>query len=144
MLNAIKSIMLPMADRDDRRALRQFAWQMSIAFPLVFALLLPWIFDDPMPVWPFVVSASLLLSAFVFPPLLYPLYCIWMVIASILGWMNTQLILALAFFVLILPLGLVLRLFGKLGYKTALDQSATSYWITRDNPPGKDNLKEPF
>jgi hypothetical protein len=69
---------------------------------------------------------------------------VWIVFASVLGWTNTQIILAVAFFALILPLGLVLRLFGKLGYSTRWTESADSYWIDRENPPTADNLKEPF
>ncbi|MDM7860704.1 SxtJ family membrane protein [Alteromonas sp. ASW11-36] len=144
MLSKLKSIMLPMADPSDSSALRQFAVQMSVAFPLFFALLLPWIFDHAMPYWPFLVSVALLTGGFVIPRILYPMYVVWMIIASVLGWLNTQLILGLAFFILILPLGLVLRLFNKLGYSSKINKNVSSYWITRQNPPRKENLKEPF
>lgn len=136
--------MLPMAAADDKPALRKFAWQMSIAFPLFFALLLPWIFSHPMPMWPFYVAAILLVSAYLVPVLLFPLYVVWTVFASLLGWLNTFVILALAFYLLIFPIGLVLRLLGKLGYQTKLKPDAKSYWIQRESPPQKDNLKEPF
>ena len=136
--------MLPMAAADDKPALRKFAWQMSIAFPLFFALLLPWIFSHPMPMWPFYVAAILLVSAYLVPVLLFPLYVVWTVFASLLGWLNTFVILALAFYLLIFPIGLVLRLLGKLGYQTKLKLGAKSYWIQRVSPPQKDNLKEPF
>ena len=144
MITWFKSIMLPMADKNDKAALKQFAWQMGVAFPLIFSGLLPWIFSDPMPTWPFVLSVVLLCSAYLVPILLYPLYIVWIVFASVLGWTNTQIILAVAFFALILPLGLVLRLFGKLGYSTRWLETSQSYWIDRENPPTADNLKEPF
>jgi hypothetical protein len=76
--------------------------------------------------------------------LLFPLYVVWTVFASILGWLNTFVILALAFYLLIFPIGLVLRLLGKLGYQTKLKPDAKSHWIQRVSPPQKDNLKEPF
>lgn len=144
MLTWFKSIMLPLADKSDRKALRHFAWQMAIAVPLIFAGLLPWLFDRPIQEWPFVVSGILLVSAYILPITLYPIYFVWIIFASILGWINTQIILGLAFFVLILPLGILLRLLGKLGYNPKLEPDAESYWITRDTPPRRDNLKEPF
>ena len=144
MLNGFKSIMLPMADKHDNKALRHFAWQMSVAFPLIFAGLLPWIFDDPMPIWPFILSGTLVVSALILPILLFPLYTVWIVFASVLGWTNTQIILALAYFALILPIGLLLRLLGKLGYTKKIDKSSSSYWIDRETPPNPENLKEPF
>ncbi|WP_240612764.1 SxtJ family membrane protein [Alteromonas flava] len=144
MKNWFMSIRLPMAAADDRKALRQFAWQMAIAFPLFFCLIIPWLLGHVMPLWPLVVSGILLSSALLVPVLLYPCYVVWIVIASILGWMNTQLILALIFFVLIMPLGLVLRLFGKLTYQTKPVEQAESYWLKRDKPPKAANLEEPF
>ena len=144
MTNWIKTVMLPVAAQSDRKALRQFAWQMAVAVPFLFAGLLPWLFDEPIHQWPFIVSLALLLSAYVLPITLYPIYLMWMVFASILGWANTQIILGLAYFLLIVPLGLGLRLFGKLGYVTRLDPTVQTYWINRATPPRRDNLKEPF
>jgi hypothetical protein len=144
MTNWIKAVMLPVAAQSDRKALRQFAWQMAVAVPFLFAGLLPWLFDNPIHQWPFIVSLALLLSAYVLPITLYPIYLMWMVFASILGWTNTQIILGLAYVLLIVPLGLGLRLFGKLGYVTRLDPTVQTYWIDRTTPPRRDNLKEPF
>ena len=144
MIAWVKSIMLPLADKSDRKALRQFAWQMAVAVPLLFAGLLPWLFDKPIHEWPFIVSVVLLASAYILPMTLYPIYFIWIIFASILGWTNTQIILGIAYFLLILPLGLVLRILGKLGYTAKQDPKAKSYWITRTTPPRRENLKEPF
>ncbi|MBT0586458.1 SxtJ family membrane protein [Alteromonas oceanisediminis] len=143
-MKPLNTIMLPMAEKHDSAALRQFAWQMAIAFPLFFALLLPWLFDQAYPLWPWYVSVTLLLSAFVVPIALYPLYVVWMIIASLLGWTNTVIILGIAFFLLIMPIGLILRGLNKLGYHRKLDPSAESYWIDRTQSPTAENLKEPF
>ena len=144
MIAWVKSIMLPLAGKSDHKALRQFAWQMAIAVPLFFAGLLPWLFERPVHEWPFVISAVLLVSAYILPITLYPIYVVWIIFASILGWTNTQIILGLAYFLLILPLGMVLRMLGKLGYVTRLEPNLKSYWIDRTTPPRPENLKEPF
>jgi hypothetical protein len=52
----------------------------------------------------------LLLSAMIYPKAIYPLYVLWMVIASILGLINTQILLAMVFYLVFAPIGCILRL----------------------------------
>ena len=72
-------------------------------------------------------------SGIIIPIMLKPVYLVWMVFAVILGWIMTRIILSLLFYVIITPIGLTLRLFGKdiLGLKAKENQS--SYWNKRDS-----------
>lgn len=135
-------VMLPLETKQDTEALKSFAITMSIAFPVVFMLLLPWAFSAAIPAWP--VYLSLILSAlYIFAPtfLYYP-YLVWMIIASILGFINTRLILAFAYYLLIVPTGVFMQWRKGLQYKPF--ESKQSAWIKREKLPNKDNLKEPF
>ncbi|GAA0857439.1 SxtJ family membrane protein [Aliiglaciecola litoralis] len=135
--------MLTLLKKHDHQGLREFSVTMMWVFPLVFMLLLPWLFEQPIPWWPAIFSGCLAILYFVYPTGLYIPYRIWMAIASVLGWVNTRLILGIAFYLLILPIGLVLRLFKKLQYQHKPAQQ-DSYWITSE--PRKDSvkLKDPF
>jgi uncharacterized membrane protein YkvA (DUF1232 family) len=135
--------MLKLVDRQDHSALKEFSVTMMWVFPLVFMLFLPWLFDSSIPWWPAALSAVLAILYFVFPSGLYVPYRIWMAIAMVLGWINTRLILALAFYLMILPIGLLLKVFNKLQYQQQPKDNA-SYWIKSESPKSKDNLKEPF
>lgn len=129
---------------DDVSALRRFGWQMAIAVVLLFGLLLPWLFGYLLPWWPWWLAAALLLLAFTAPKLLYWPSRFWLAIASVLGWLNTRVLLALVFYLVVTPLGWLLRLLGKLDYQAAPPAAnSTSFW--RKAPPlRQDDMKDPF
>ena len=126
------------------KELKDFALTMSWAIPSLFMLLLPWIFDRSISYWPIVVSAVLLVFYFFYPKGIYPIYRVWMFVAGIIGWINTRIILAFVFYVIIFPIGILLRVFGKLQYKSKEDESDSSYWKTREIELKKDDLERPF
>lgn len=136
------SVMLPLVLKQDIDALKSFAITMSIAFPVVFMLLLPWVFTAAIPTWPLYISI-MLSGLYIFAPqILYYPYIVWMIVASILGFINTRLILALAYYLLIVPTGLFMQWRRGLQYKQL--ESSESAWVKREKIPNKDNLKEPF
>ena len=63
-----------------------------------------------MPWWPFSIAAVLCFWALVAPVSLNLVYRPWMKVGLVLGWINTRIILGVVFWVIILPLGIVLRL----------------------------------
>ena len=126
------------------KELKDFALTMSWAIPSLFMFLLPWIFDRSISYWPIVVSAVLLVFYFFYPKGIYPIYRVWMFVAGIIGWINTRIILAFVFYVIIFPIGILLRVFGKLQYKSKEDESDSSYWKTRELELKKDDLERPF
>lgn len=56
------------------------------------------------------------------------LYTKWMYAALPLGWTFSHLVLGLVFFLVITPIGCILRLAGKDPMERAFDRSAASYW----------------
>ena len=63
-------------------------------------------------------------------PIFYiPLYYIMRLLGFILGYINTKVILTLIFFLIITPIGIVLRIVRKKLYPTKFDPAANSYWI---------------
>jgi len=136
------SVMLPLAERGDQNALSSFAITMAIAFPVVFMLVLPYVFSTHIPNWPIYMSLGLTFLYFFAPKILYYPYLVWMVIASILGFINTRIILAIAYYLLIVPTGLVMQWRKGLEYKHQIHDP--SVWSKREQSPTKKNLKDPF
>jgi membrane-associated phospholipid phosphatase len=64
--------------------------------------------------------------------LLRPLYIGWMMFAFVLGWINTRIILGIFFYLILTPIGLVLRLTGKDLLDERMDREASTYWKKRD------------
>jgi uncharacterized membrane protein len=65
------------------------------------------------------------------PRLLKYVYIAWMAFAFTLGFVMSNVILTLFFFLLVTPIGLVARLFQKDFLARKLDKQAASYWIQR-------------
>ncbi len=78
------------------------------------------------------LGGALVLFGLILPRLLLPLYRVWMGLAVVLGFVMTRVILTLVFFLTVLPIGLLLRLFGKDLLHRRLDSSAPSYWVRKE------------
>ena len=89
------------------------------------------------PIWIWFVGGALffLLSGFLGYPILRPLYLGWMKFAAILGWINTRLLLGVFFYLILTPIGIVMRLFGKDLLDQRSDRGATTYWKRRTPVP---------
>jgi hypothetical protein len=90
------------------------------------------------------VGVILLASGLTVPSLLKPVYWVWMVFATILGWVMTRLILTVLFYAVITPIGLVSRLFGKQFLERKWSGSTTTYWTYRVNKgsDGRDHERQ--
>ena len=64
----------------------------------------------------------------VMPIILKPFYLVWMIFATILGWIMTRLILGLLFYIIVSPIGLISRLFGKRFLELKNSSINSSYW----------------
>tara|TARA_B100000900_G_scaffold389278_1_gene382042 strand:- start:607 stop:1020 length:414 start_codon:yes stop_codon:yes gene_type:complete len=67
-------------------------------------------------------------SGFIFPTILKPIYLVWMYFATILGWIMTRLILALVFYLIVSPIGVFGRIFGKEFLALKKNKMNKSYW----------------
>jgi len=96
---------------------------------------------------PFYVSAvagpTLLAGALVYPRALAPIERGWSLIAHVLGFINTRILLAIVFFVVLAPIALVMRAIGKDPLDRRRDRRLPTYWRKRD-PAESDRLTRPY
>ncbi len=84
-------------------------------------------------VLPMVLGALAILLAglaLVAPSLLGPVHRVWMRFAHALGWFNTRVLLGVIYFVVMTPIGLVMRILGRDPLDRRLNDRV-SYWVTR-------------
>ena len=124
------------------KELRKFGLVTAGMLILFFDLLIPWIWDIPMPVWPLYPAVILASMALIIPAALGPVYKIWMRFAEALGWINTRIILGLIFFLVFFPFGIIMRMFND-PMRRKFDQSAKSYRVS-SNPTKPENMERPF
>ena len=126
------------------KELRSFALVMMWAIPLLFIVIIPWLFDTAAKYQVLWLSGLLGGLYLVFPKGIYPFYRVWMFIAGILGWINTRLLLGIVFYLLILPIGFVMRTLGKLHYRAKLKEDSSTFWIKNTETLDNDYLERPF
>ena len=91
------------------------------------------------------IGLFLLLSGICIPLYLKKVYWVWMVLATILGWFMTRVILSLLFYLIITPIGLISRLFGKQFVELKWDKKSKTYWnYGSEDIFEKENLKRQF
>ena len=127
----------------NRKELREFGLGLALLIVLIFWGLLPWLGDRPRPAWPLAAGALFGTVALVWPVAIYPVYRVLLPVARVLGVINTWLLLGAVFFGMLLPIGWVLRLLGRLQYETRWDPGAATYRIDVD-PHREVRLEEPF
>ncbi len=126
--------------------LRKFGFIMGTMFALIFGGLFPWIFDKTAatwPIWPFITMAVFWALALIVPESLRTVNAVWLKIGNVLGWINSRIILGIMFYLLIFPIGLLLKVFGKDAMNRKLDANNDSYRRISKQRDSK-HLEKPF
>lgn len=72
-----------------------------------------------------------MIAAFIAAIFLKPLNLIWMTLAVVLGWFMSRFILSVIYYLVLTPIGLILRLSKKDLLGTQKSQTAETYWKPR-------------
>ena len=81
--------------------------------------------------FPYFLTPGLVLLGlgFTIPKVLKPVYWVWMSVGIALGFVISHILLTVFFFLVITPIGLVARAFGKDFLRLKLDREAKTYWL---------------
>lgn len=124
-----------------RRFLRQFGVGLAC---LLAAVALWQLFSAQLSPWPWALAAVVaLLLAGLAPSWLRPLARGWMFIAHWLGFVNTRLLLAMVFFLIITPVAFLFRLMGR-DALSLKHKRARSYWQTQEKTNSPESFKNQF
>jgi len=127
----------------DRKGLRQFGLVTGGIVAGLFGLLLPWLLEHALPVWPWVVFGVLAFWSVGAPRSLRHVYRTWMRFGLLLSRITTPVILGIVYFGVITPMGLVMRVAGRDPMARRFDEKIQSYRI----PSGKvtrEHMEKPF
>ena len=103
----------------------------GILFFIVFLIigLWPLFFSEKIRLWSLIVSISFLLIAFIKPSLLSTLNKIWIKIGYLLGKLIAPIVMAIVYFIILTPISLIVRIFGKDLLGVNFSKKVNSYWI---------------
>ena len=110
----------------------------GIVFFIVFALiaLYPLTYSGEIRIWFVIISLIFLVLGLLNSKILTPLNKLWFKFGIFLGKIISPLIMGIIFFLVVTPIGLIMRLLGKdlLNLKFNKNQS---YWIKKNEPKSK-------
>lgn len=121
---------------------RVFGLSFSVVF-LVIATIGFVVFDRRV-VWALAVSATFALLAVLKPGVLMPLNRIWGKVVPKIAFVTNGIVLGLAFLLVVLPFGLVMRALGRDPMRRKIDESASTYWIPARHRDSRDSYKDLF
>ena len=119
----------------------------GFVFAGFFALvaLVRWWRDQSGAGWFAAAAVAMLVVALVHPALLAPFNRLWTKLALLLSKIMNPVIMGILFFLVVVPIGLTMRLFGKRPLALDFDPAAKSYWIERTPPaPLPGSMKNQF
>ena len=119
--------------RQKKKQLRQFGLMVGSVLVLIGLWKLYWGKHETARIILWSVGGLLMTAGAIVPKLLTPVYWLWMKLAHLLGWVNTRLLLGIIFFVIITPMAIVMKIFGRDALNRKIDKNIVSYWIPR--PP---------
>ena len=122
-----------MAERLSKAELRKFGLTVGGAFA-VFGAISWWRGHELPPRVLWTLAALLMVPGAVAPAVLGPVHRVWMAFATALGHVNTRIILTVLFYLVMTPVGLIMRLFRDPLDRSLRDRSTTQ-WIKRESQP---------
>ena len=126
--------------------IRQSDRAFGLTFAAVFAIigLVGWLVFEARLIWAPIAASVFLLVALAAPGILLPLNRLWARIAHRVGLFSNALLLGSFFFLFVLPLGLLVRLFGKDPMVRTIDAEAETYWTPVGRQCDRETLTDMF
>jgi hypothetical protein len=127
----------------DKKGLREFGLILGGIFVGLFGVLLPLLHKGSLQWWPLVIAVPLWFLAIFAPSLLNPVYKFWMKVGLFLGSIMTPIWMGLVFYLVVLPMGIIMRAAGKDPMARELDGNLPTYRIP-SNVRTKESMERPF
>ena len=113
----------------------------GILFGIIFMLIAFWplFYSKDIQLWSFIVASIFLIFAFIKPNLLKKPNNVWIKFGEILGFIIAPIVMALIYFLILTPISLLLRVYGKDLLNLKYEKKLKSYWVSRKKNIGKMN-----
>jgi hypothetical protein len=119
-----------MSQEPTTKDLRQFGLLVGGVFSVIGSW--PVVFrSEPPRLWAMILGSLLIVLGAVVPQSLKQVHHGWMKIGHVLGAINTRILLGIIYYLLITPMGLVMRLMGKDSMHRTLAKETTTYRVVR-------------
>ena len=116
----------------------------GLVFFIVFLIVSLWplTYEEPIRTWSVILSLVFLILGLMNSKLLTPLNQLWFKFGMILGAVVAPIVMGVVFFLVVTPIGFIMRIMGKDLLRKRFDKKKETYWIKRDKPVG--TMKKQF
>jgi hypothetical protein len=115
--------------KESKKDLRKFGLTVGGVLVIISGLLF-W-FEKPSAIYFAIIGVLLISTGLIYPTILKPINKVWMGLAIILGFIMSRIILTILFYIVLTPISLIARIFGKKFMMLKYDKSAKTYWEKR-------------
>ncbi len=105
---------------------------LTVGVVLIFISLLLWYLGKTSFVYYSIVGGLFVILSFIAIPVLRPFHKLWMMLALLMGFVMSRVILILLYYIVLTPIGLLARIVGKKFMPLSFDKNAATYWEKRD------------
>ena len=123
--------------------LRKFGLSTGAIFAVLFGLAIPWMWGLNYPRWPWVILLVLGGLGLMAPKSLRLVHRFWMRLALMISKVTTPIILGVVFFLVVMPVGLIMRIFGGDPLSLRLNDDMETYRKESDRQ-SVNSLEKPY
>lgn len=120
--------------KPDTKTLRQFAWGWGIFFGVMAICKFAIQHRTQPATWLGIAAVTGVVLYLLVPVVFRWIFVLWMVLAYPIGWVISQIALALMFYGIITPVALIFRMTGRDRLRRFKPANATTYWIKKEMP----------
>ena len=108
---------------------RSFAFTFTFVFIII--AIYPYFYNQPIHSWLLILAIIFFLLGIVWPKIFFIPNKLWIGLGILLGKIVAPMVMGLIFFLIVTPIGIILRLSGKDVLNQKIVKSEKSYWIKR-------------
>ena len=111
----------------------------GLVFFFVFLIIGFWplLNEDSPRLWSLIISLVFLILGLLNSKILSPLNSIWFKFGELLGLVVSPLVMAIIYFLVVTPTGIIMKILGKDLLKIKLNKNIKSYWIEKEKIKSK-------
>ncbi len=106
---------------------------LTLGVVLILIALLLWYLGKSSFTYFSITGGLFVILAIVAIPVLRPFHKLWMMLALLMGFVMSRVILTLLYYLVLTPIGLLAKIVGKKFMPIGFDKNATTYWGKRDS-----------
>lgn len=106
---------------------------LTVGVVLLIISMLLWYLDKLTFIYFSTIGGLFVILAVIAIPVLRPFHKLWMMLALLMGFVMSRVILTILYYFVLTPIGLIAKLIGKKFMPLTFDKNAITYWEKREN-----------